>query len=220
MAPIIQGNESMTNANERANARALPETTNRRAVLRSILAAGAVATVPAAGAIAADHADAALFALQADIEAADRLKEAFFDPFNAAEEAYMAVRAPIPAAPEDSAFTKEEWFLTFKEKMAELNTSPSPEITAYAAERQAWEEEDKRLHDETGLTAAEECEKEIDAEVLALRDQIVATRATTLAGLKFKAKYAVEHYEGAPDEDDIDSIIDDILAMREREARA
>jgi hypothetical protein len=37
----------MTNANERANARALPETTNRRAVLGAVLAAGAAVALPA-----------------------------------------------------------------------------------------------------------------------------------------------------------------------------
>jgi hypothetical protein len=39
--------------------------------------------------------------------------------------------------------------------------------------------------------------------------QIVAIRATTLDGLKFEARYAVEHYEGAPDEEVIDSVIND-----------
>jgi hypothetical protein len=43
MAPTVQGTESMSNANERANARALPERTNRRAVLGAILAGGAAA---------------------------------------------------------------------------------------------------------------------------------------------------------------------------------
>jgi hypothetical protein len=188
---------------------------SRRAVLRSLLAAGAVATVPAAGALGSpEHPDAALFALQADIEAADRLKEASYGPLNVAETAYFAARGPQPAMPSpDTAFTDEEWFVTFKERMAELRACPSPEAAAHLAACEAWEEEDKRLHDETGLTAARERDEEIDADVLALRDEIVATRATTLAGLKFKAKYAIDHYPGEPDQDVMDSIVDDILAM-------
>jgi hypothetical protein len=58
----------MTNATSRANARTLPEATNRRAVLRGVLAAGAVgATLAlpavAAASIAPSHPDAELFAL-------------------------------------------------------------------------------------------------------------------------------------------------------------
>jgi hypothetical protein len=65
MAPTIQGNESMSNANERANARALPETTDRRAVLGAIIAGGAVAaaTLPATVANASTLSPADLRAL-------------------------------------------------------------------------------------------------------------------------------------------------------------
>ena len=70
--------------------------------------------------------------------------------------------------------------------MAELRACPSPEAAAHVAACEAWAEEDKRLHVETGLTAARERDEEIDADISALRDEIVATRATTLAGLKFK----------------------------------
>ena len=97
--------------------------------------------------------------------------------------------------------------------MAELRACPSPEAAAHVAACEARAQEDKRLHDETGLTAAQERGEEINADVLALRDEIVATRATTLAGLKFKAKYAIDHYPGEPDPDVMESIVDDILAM-------
>jgi hypothetical protein len=187
---------------------------SRRAVLRSLLAGAVAATVPAAGALAAaGHPDAALFALQADIDAADRLWMASFDPRDVAEKAYFAARGPQPAKPEGAAFTDEEWFVTFKEKMAELRANPSPEGTAHLAACEAWAKEDERLHVETGLTAAEARDEEIDADISALRDQIVATRATTLAGLKFKAKYALDHYPDEPDQDVMVSIVDDILAM-------
>jgi hypothetical protein len=199
----------------------MPETVkpSRRAALTGALVAGAAAIVPAAGALASpEHPDAALFALQADIEAADieaadRLKEASFGPLSTAENAYFAARVPQPAKPEGAAFTNEEWFIQFKEKMAGLRASPSPETAAHVAACEAWAEEDECLRVETGLTAARERMQELDAEVLALRDEIVATRATTLAGLKFKAKYAIKHYPGEPDEDVLASIADDILAM-------
>ena len=58
----------MPNATVRANARTMPETTNRRAVLRGILTAGAAAgassaVVAAAAALGPDHPDAEIFAL-------------------------------------------------------------------------------------------------------------------------------------------------------------
>src|SRR5271156_5116444 len=122
----------MPNNTVPAAATGLPN--SRRAVLRAILAAGAVTTLPAAGAIATTaHPDAELFALQPDIEAADRLEKAAWDVQAPAEDAYFAARAPRPTKPENVDFTNEEWFLTFKEKMAELNASPSPESAAAIA---------------------------------------------------------------------------------------
>jgi hypothetical protein len=202
----------MPNTTVRAAATGLPK--SRRAILRSILAGAAAATVPAAGAIAsAGHPDAALFALQADIEAADRLQTAAFDVRNACEKACLAVRLPPPPKPEGAAFTNEEWFGMFVSKMTELNASPSPDGKAYDAAIEAWVQEKERLDDETGLTAAEERVAEAQSEGDALRDQIVATRATTLAGLKFKAAYAAAHYPDEPDQDVMASIVADILAM-------
>src|ERR1700728_343342 len=125
---------------------------SRRAALTGALVAGAAAIVPAAGALGSpEHPDAALFAVQADIEAADRLKEASFGPLGTAEKAYFAARGPLPPRPpQDTAFTDEEWFVTFKERMAELRACPSPDAAAHVAACEAWAEEDKRLRDETG----------------------------------------------------------------------
>jgi hypothetical protein len=53
-------------------------------------------------------------------------------------------------------------------------------------------QEGERLEVGTGLSAAEERVGKAHSEVSAFRDQIVATRATTLAGLKFKARYAAD----------------------------
>lgn len=54
--------------------------------------------------------------------------------------------------------------------------------------------------------------------MLELRDRLVEMRATTLAGLIFKARYAAEHYSGDPDPMVVDSILDDLLAMGEEAA--
>ena len=42
---------------------------------------------------------------------------------------------------------------------------------------------------------------------------IVATRARTLAGLIFKAKFAATHFPGDPEEKVMVSIVEDLLTM-------
>ena len=66
---------------------------------------------------------------------------------------------------------------------------------------------------DSGLTAAEEAVNAADHVRLAIRDKIVSTRARTLAGLTFKARYAASHFPGDPDEDVMRSIVEDLLAM-------
>jgi hypothetical protein len=90
---------------------------------------------------------------------------------------------------------------------------PNPDWAAYEAAVEAWEEEDERIRAETGESAASERSTETLDAVSALRDKIVAIRATTLAGLKFKAKYALEHYADDPDEEVMQSIAEDLLAI-------
>jgi hypothetical protein len=46
-----------------------------------------------------------------------------------------------------------------------------------------------------------------------IRDQIVAIRATTIAGLIFKARYASEHYRDEPGDEVMESIVADLLAI-------
>ena len=80
----------MPKATVRANAQALPEPTNRRAVLGAVLAAGAAAVIAlpatASRAIAASgpHEDAALFALIAEAKAIDALQKEIDDAEEAA----------------------------------------------------------------------------------------------------------------------------------------
>jgi hypothetical protein len=82
------------------------------------------------------------------------------------------------------------------------------------------EKEHERLQIETGVVAARERQRETSDVVYDLRDRIVAIRATTLAGLKFKARYAAKHCEGDPDQEVMDSIVDDLLALGSGEGEA
>ena len=92
-------------------------------------------------------------------------------------------------------------------------TEPNADWAAYEAAVEAWEEEDERINAETGARAACERADEASHEVYCLRDKIVAIRATTLAGLKFKAEFAFQHCVGEPDEEVMQSIMEDLLAM-------
>jgi hypothetical protein len=83
----------------RADARPMPKTTNRRAVLGAVLAVGAMAPLPAIVAAAAtigpDHPDAALFALVERCREADALLDAANE---AAIQAWAQVRPEFPTA--------------------------------------------------------------------------------------------------------------------------
>jgi hypothetical protein len=69
-----------------------------------------------------------------------------------------------------------------------------------------------RLEVETGLATANARAREADDEVETILDEVVAISATTLAGLKFKAKNASERAEDHK-EAIIESIVDDLLAF-------
>jgi hypothetical protein len=72
----------MSERTVRANARALPEATTRRAALGAIIAAGAAVVLPA-GAIASSEPDAALFALLTEARAIETLQNEASDAENA-----------------------------------------------------------------------------------------------------------------------------------------
>ena len=73
---------------------------------------------------------------------------------------------------------------------------------------------------DSGLKAAEEAVNAAEDVRLAIRDRIVSTRARTLAGLIFKARYASTHFPGDEDEDVMKSIVADLLAMAPKEREA
>jgi hypothetical protein len=182
---------------------------NRRAVLGVLVAGSAMLAVPAAAALAS-HPDAELFALQGLIDLADREYDETFDAVAVAD-TKMFARPTKPAAPETDQLSKEA-IAEFAKRMAEIQAlGPTPEQVAYDEAVRQWEQEDARAEIESGRDAAREAQRAKNSVVMALKERIVETRATTLAGLIFKAKYAVAHYRGEPDQEVMDSIVDDLL---------
>jgi hypothetical protein len=93
---------------------------------------------------------------------------------------------------------------------------PSPHELAV----RTWKEEIERLRDECGQTATEERANEAMNEAEAISQRIAEIRATTLAGLIFKAKYALAHDSYEPHPEVVESILADLMAMSaKQEAR-
>ena len=87
----------MPNATLRANAQALPDATNRRAVLGAVLAAGATAALPAAARadVMLSHPDAELFAL---IKSANAAKSSGDEAGAEADDLLSKMAPPFPEA--------------------------------------------------------------------------------------------------------------------------
>jgi hypothetical protein len=83
----------------------------------------------------------------------------------------------------------------------------------YQSASRVWREARDQAERNSGLTAAEDAANAADAVRLAIRAEIISTRARTLNGLIFKARYAASHFPGDPDEDVMRSIAEDLLAM-------
>jgi hypothetical protein len=159
-------------------------------------ALGALASVPALALPAVAHAatsptdDAELFALQPEIEAADREARLAIEAQEALSEAYEAARPP------------------------------RPETDPHGPARRAWLKEVSRISDECGMTAAEERASEAFHRVNVMSARLVSIQATTLAGLIFKAKFAAAHLPDQWDPDVMASIVEDLLAMGGEQADA
>ena len=103
-------------------------------------------------------------------------------------------------------------------KVLTVKTVLSPEaakaVDTYAEVTAGWRKATEQAHDDTGLRAAEKAQDAADDVRIAIcNEKIVPMRATTLAGLIFKARYAAAHFPGDPDEDVMRSIVDDLLAL-------
>lgn len=209
----------------------MTNTTNRRAVLGAVLAAGAVAVtaLPAATAVAktsiGDHPDAALLALGPEIEAADReyelREQQATGAWNVAGDMFNGESLKPPATPECLKTISEPTLIEMqKENRWEELRVLIEEFKKHEAALEAWQKEKNALQEraliESGLRAADEAVTAADKIRLTIRDEkLVVTRARTLEGLIFKAKYAASHFDNEYDEEVMISIVDDLIALGE-----
>ena len=207
----------MPKATVRANAQALSEPTNRRAVLGTVLAAsavGATAAIPAVAkaSLAANYPDAALLALGPEIEGADRECELREQAISAAEKVFFSIRPKEPERPTIAPHAMEE--LIAQKRWDEI-AKFGAEVRKQEAAWKAWQEDKMpRARRELGLLGAEEAQAEADGVRLKIQDEkLIPTRARTLEGLIFKARYAASHFKEDYDEEVMRSIVDDLLAI-------
>ena len=124
-------------------------------------------------------------------------------------DACFATVPPPPKAPNLDSDAIRKAFLSGEALSPETVQS----LRAYDRANKARSEAMEQAERDSGLKAAEEAVNAADDVRLAIRDKIVSTRARTLAGLTFKAKYAADHFDGDPDEEVMISIVEDLLAM-------
>jgi hypothetical protein len=189
----------------------------RRAALGALAGLPALALPSVAHAATSPTDDAELFALQPEIEAADREARLAIDAQEALSETYKAARPPrpVPPSPEEATVASlgekgMELITRFRESLAQAKRRP-PDPHELA--ELAWREECGRLSDECGMTAAEERASEAFRRVNAMSARLASIQATTPAGLIFKARFAAAHLPDEWDPDVMASIVEDLLAM-------
>jgi hypothetical protein len=187
---------------------------SRRLFLAAGSAAAVFATVKSAVAAATPgEADAELLALGDALARAGELADKAHAAHSAAEDAYFAAKPPAPTAPVVDA-SSEEWFRAVQAKLAsDKAKGPSPEQAAFEQAKANHEKECDRISLECGLAAAEEAQRIASIAAMEIRDTIAGIQATTLVGLMIKARYSAEHDQCAYDEEIMNSIVDDLLAM-------
>jgi hypothetical protein len=131
--------------------------------------------------------------LQPAIEAADRRFDATFDPLAAAE---AALRRAMPPKPTPAMFSPEKFAKEIIDHVKALSAGV-PEVPFRSSDDivhenavAEWELTKARLEEEVGLTAVNEEQEQAVNELARLQELLAGTKATTLAGLIFKAKYA------------------------------
>jgi hypothetical protein len=168
------------------------------------------------------HPDAGLFALQPEVEAADHIEEQAHKALAVVEEAFFAAKPPKPERDvlAECKAILDKWDMEDAALLAGERPDAATRLAefenykmAHDAKVQAWMEECARLRTEFGVAAADDRSSEADAAVDNLGQMVAAIPATTLAGLVFKAKYALAHNESEADARVVESILDDLLGM-------
>jgi hypothetical protein len=171
----------------------------RRAALTGAIPAAAAITLPATAATAAmaaaSHADAVLLAIGPKLEAMLAEWEAALHDQSIAKEAFFAEKPDQPKYPEiENAVGPLEYVAAFAD---------------YELAHRAWEVEISRLASKHKFDETAERAGDLGDVFHAALDELAEMAATTIAGLKFKARW-IEHQ----DDDEVSaSIARDLLAM-------
>jgi hypothetical protein len=187
--------------------------TSRRLFLAAGSAAAVFAAVKSASAGQGAEADAELLAIGDELAHADEVEDKAHAAHSIAEDKFYTAKPPAPIAPEVDV-SGEEWFKAIQAKLAlDKARGPTLEQAAFERAKAAHEKECERISLECGLTETEEAQKIASIAAMEIRDRIAGIPATTLLGLMTKARYAATHDQCAYDEEIMNSIVSDLLAM-------
>jgi hypothetical protein len=228
----------MPNATLRANAQALPEATNRRAVLGAVLAAGVVgatAVLPSAAsrAIASEpYEDAALFALLTEARSIEVLQNECDNAETAALDQMILPDRPsaLNPRPDDNSLLWPRSAEFYEHDVRELRglvesvekLGPDTKINqALVGELKtrgrkiidAWDSyqaDCDRAKEAVGLPAMDRRWKELNEQRIRIWSQIAATPAQTVEGMYAKIAFASKFCFGER-EDFVEGTVDDLL---------
>jgi hypothetical protein len=209
----------MPNATERANARTLPEETNRRAILGAVLAAGALAAAPSRVFAATKHAELDLQALIAAWHEANRQLEETYDASCAADD---RADCPIPQALIAIESDAKLWSdivpgkhfqRTDVDRMRAMSALAcrfddifscrgwGDRVAEIIASWDSWQAEQKAAKEREGVTEAEALWSQAVDNYHAMGHRLAALQAKTMAGVIAKLLAAAPHVT----EDDLES---------------
>lgn len=173
--------------------------TSRRVFLRGAVAAPALA-LPT---IALASPDVELVAMEAELTAVNARHEAALDVFNVAERAYLKWRRKNPE-PEYQLPTS-----AYSEKDDKMICVRGEDPFVFSARRNDWREREARVRKRSGMLDAEADTTGICNEIGKIRDRMVGKSATSIEGLRVKARSA----QSIGCDGLAWSVIDDLIAM-------
>jgi hypothetical protein len=160
---------------------------SRRAVLAGLASAGAIAAIPTTAAAMPSPADPVIALAARVVDAWDDF-EAKVSAQNDCEEAVFEWRKLNPGPTVRSVFTGSDaeylaWIISH---------DPSTDVTAkkYETDHADWKARERLVEREAGYTRADQARDRASDRFGDLRDDLVAVRPTTIAGLRAKAHAA------------------------------